>query len=462
MIRKLQKKFISITAGALFVMILLVLAAVNGTFFFQTNRQLNQRLDSMLGELLNRPGEEPLDSAKSPLSQPGEEPLDRPADELPLSPGSRKQEEPPSALRDTRRGGEPRFEDRLRIHTDGCVICLDEAGNILEIRQNAAQNYSQEELSSVADALLKKNRSRGWYQYFKYRIISRSGTEGDSWSDVDSGTDGDSGIVIGLLNASFDLNAVFTMLLISAVIGLVSFLLVLFIIILASGHAVKPIAESYARQKQFVTDAGHELKTPLTVISANSELARMIYGDSEWFDSIDRQVGKMNGLVRSLITLAKMDEEEKPVFSLFHLSDAVFDTAKSFEGLLHSRGRLLSLDIAENIRYNGDESRLRQVVSILMDNAVKYCDEKGKVTVKLFRDRQVRLQVINDFSDAENCELDKVFERFYRADRARTPDGSYGLGLSIAKSIVELHRGQIRAKALEHGRIMFEVTLPPT
>lgn len=455
MIRKLRKKFISITAGALFVMILLVLAAVNGTFFFQTNRQLDQRLDSMLNELLNRPAEEPLDSAKRPLSQPEEEPLDQPADELPLSPGSRKQEEPPSALRDIRRGGEPRFEDRLRIHTDGCIICLDEIGNILEIRQNAAQNYSQEELSSVADALLKKNRSRGWYQYFKYRIISRSGTEGGS------GSDGDSGTVIGLLNASFDLNAVFTMLLISAVIGLVSFLLVLFIIILASGHAVKPIAESYARQKQFVTDAGHELKTPLTVISANSELARMIYGDSEWFDSIDRQVSKMNGLVRSLITLAKMDEEEKPVFSPFHLSDAVFDTAKSFEGLLHSRGRLLTLDIAEDIRYNGDESRLRQVVSILMDNAVKYCDEKGKVTVRLFRDRQIRLQVINDFSDTAGCELDKVFERFYRADKARTPDGSYGLGLSIAKSVVELHRGQIRAKALDHGRIMFEVTLPP-
>lgn len=130
------------------------------------------------------------------------------------------------------------------------MIFLDEDESILEIRQDAALNYSREELSSVTAALLKKHGSQGWYQYFKYRILFRSGA------------DGKAAAVIALVNASLDLNAVFTMLLISAVIGFVSFLLVLVIIILASGHAVKPIAESYARQKQFVTDAGHELKTP--------------------------------------------------------------------------------------------------------------------------------------------------------------------------------------------------------
>ncbi len=250
-----------------------------------------------------------------------------------------------------------------------------------------------------------------------------------------------------------------TMFAASVTIGIVSFLLVLLVILLASGRAVKPIAESYARQKQFVTDAGHELKTPLTVISANNELARMIYGESEWFDSIDKQVAKMNGLVRSLITLAKMDEEQKPVFSLFNLSDAVYDTAKSFENLIHSGGRLLVFDIAEGITCTGDESALRRVVSILIDNAAKYCDERGKVTVRLYRDRQIRLQVINDFSGAADCDFSRVFERFYRADKARVSDGSYGLGLSIAKADVELHRGTIRVRTLEHDRVMFEVIL---
>lgn len=432
MIKKLQKKFISITAAALFAMILLVLAAVNGVFFFQTNRQLDRRLDMIMEEYLGMPH----DSKFPAMQKPGRDKQPAP-------------QEPKGAL--------PRFEDHLLIRADGCLICLDKAGNILEIRQDAANNYSEEELSAVAAALLKNGHSRGWHQYFKFHITTHPGTDGAPVT------------VIGLLNASSDLYAVFTMLVISTVIGIVSFLLVLLIIVLASGHAVKPIAESYVRQKQFVTDAGHELKTPLTVISANSELARMIYGDSEWFDSIDRQVSKMNGLVRSLITLAKLDEEQKPVFTAFHLSDAVYDTAKSFEGLLHSHGNTsqgnismknrMVFDIAENIEYTGDESRLRQLVSILMDNAVKYCDPGGKVTVRLFRDRQIKLQIINDFAGVADCDLDKVFERFYRADRARTSDGSYGLGLSIAKSIVELHKGEIRAKALEHGRIMFEVKL---
>lgn len=432
MIKKLQRKFISITAAALFAVILLVLTAVNGIFFFQTNRQLDRRLDMIMGEYLNISPDSPF---------PG---MQKPGGEKQFYP-----QEPKNAEKKGDKAGDAshRFEDRLLIRADGCVICLNDAGEIQEIRQDAAKNYSAEDLSAVTAALLKKGHSRGWHRYFKFCIITHVEADGETMT------------VIGLINASPDLYAVFSMLLISTVIGIVSFLLVLLIIILASGHAVKPIVESYARQKQFVTDAGHELKTPLTVISANSELARMIYGDSEWFDSIDRQVGKMNSLVRSLITLAKMDEEQKPVFTAFSLSDAVYDTAKSFEGLLHSQGRLVVFDIAENIEYTGDESKLRQLVSILMDNAVKYCDPGGKVTVKLFQDKQVKIQVINDFADVADCELDKLFGRFYRADKARTPDGSYGLGLSIAKSVAELHRGEIRARALEHGRIMFEVKL---
>ena len=413
MIKKLQKKFISITATALFVIIFFVMAAINCVFFLQTDRQLNIRLDMLFRE-------------QNSMRQQGSNP-------------------PPDAKEQEKLF--PHFEDRLRIRSDGCVIYLDASGNISEIRQDGAENYSEDELASIVSELTAKSETEGWYQFYKFRITTQPDQNNHPVT------------VIGLINASAGLYSVFTMLLISLCIGIISFLSILLVIVLASKHAVKPIAESYAKQKQFVTDAGHELKTPLTVISANNELARMIYGDSEWFDSIDRQVGKMNGLVRSLITLAKMDEEQKPVFVPFPLSDAVYDTAKSFENLLHSQGKVLTLDIEENITYRGDESKLRQLVSILMDNAVKYCDEKGKVAVKLTADRQVKLQVINDYSDVENFETDQVFERFYRADKARTPDGSYGLGLSIAKSIVELHRGSIRAKALEHGRIMFEVIL---
>ena len=156
-----------------------------------------------------------------------------------------------------------------------------------------------------------------------------------------------------------------------------------------------------------------------------------------------------------------MDEEEAPVLTPFNLSDAVYDTAKSFEHLIHASGKIITFDIAEDIIYSGDESKIRQAVSILMDNAAKYCDNNGKIAVKLTAGKQIHLQIINDYAQTADCDLSRVFERFYRADKARTPDGSYGLGLSIAKSIIELHRGKIQARTLEHDRLLFEVFLNP-
>ena len=462
MIRKLQKKFISISALGLFLLILFVTLAINVTFFYRTNQHLESRLSLIMGEQQSAGGKQfdnpapdsPPPGNPAPDAPPSDNPApdapapDNPAPDAP-APGSPFSDNPapddnaPSGLL-------PLFENRLRIQSDGCLIFLDESGNVTSILQDVAERYSEDELTAIAAALLSGNKTHGWYQYFKFRM------------ETQQLSDGTSRTVIGLINASSDLYSAVTVVLSSLIIGLLSFAVVLFIIVLASKRAVKPVAESYSRQKQFITDAGHELKTPLTVISANSELARMIYGDSEWFDSIDKQVAKMNSLVRSLISLAKMDEEQKPVFTTFCLSDAVYDTAKSFENLLHSKGKLLTLSIAENITYVGDESRIRQVISILMDNAAKYCDENGKVAVRLENGRQLRIQVINDFADVDSCELDKLFERFYRADKARTSDGSYGLGLSIAKSIVEQHGGSISARSAEHGRVVFEIVLPKT
>lgn len=450
MIRKLQKKFISIAAAALFVMILIVMAAVNGAFFYQTNKMLDSRLTQIMIQQNNLAFEPEghLHMPDFPAEEITGSPTDRPFDPA-LNDPANHTDLPGDLPEDFLGGGGfiPRFEDRLNIRFDGCVVYLNESGEIKEIRQDRAEHYSEAELSEIVKQIFAGGKERGWHQYYKFRSNTRMTANGTQET------------VIGLINASSNLYSVFTMILISAVIGVLSFLLVLLIIVLASKRAVKPVAESYTKQKQFVTDAGHELKTPLTVISANNELLRMLYGESEWFDSIDKQVAKLNGLVQSLITLAKMDEEQKPVFDSFNLSDAVYDTAKSFENLIHSKGRLITFDIEENIICLGDESKIRQVVSILMDNAVKYCDEKGKIAVHLKSDKQIRLQVINDYNAADECDLDKVFERFYRADKARTSAGSYGLGLSIAKSIVELHKGEIRAKALENSRVMFEVIL---
>lgn len=464
MIPKLRRKFISITAAALFAVILLVITAINCVFILQTIRLLDSRLNRIMDTHYpeKSPAEddaprnpEPIppypesmlpDSSSQDTILPDSAP---PGSSVPGGTGNINErlfpENHPGSGTDTFHA----FDVKLHIRFDGCLIFLDADGTVREIRQDAAEHYDEEELQLIAADIYQKGKGTGWMQYFKYRMITQTSS------------DGTPEIKLGLINASSDLYSIFTMLLISVAIGILSFLLVLLIIFFASGIAVKPIEESYLRQKQFVTDAGHELKTPLTVISADNELSKLIYGSSEWFDSIDSQVEKMNHLIRSLITLARMDEEEAPVLTPFNLSDAVYDTAKSFEHLIHASGKSITFDIAEDIIYSGDESKLRQVVSILMDNAAKYCDSNGKIAVKLTAGKHIHLQIINDYAQAADCNLSRVFQRFYRADKARTPDGSYGLGLSIAKSIIELHRGKIQARALGYDRLLFEVFLNP-
>lgn len=442
MISRLRKKFISITAAALFAMILLVIAAINCVYIYQSGKTLESRLDQIMDGHAFGDGTA-LENTDGDREKLWDKDRDFPPRQLP--PQNPNQDG--HVLPDNSGAGFRPFDMKLAIHLDGCLILLDGQGNLKELRQNAPAHYSEEELLALAQEIQQGKSHKGWHQYFRYRLETLTLPDGTTETKI------------GLINASADLYSVFTMLVISVSIGILSFLLVLFIIILASGRAVKPVAESYERQKQFVTDAGHELKTPLTVISANNELARMLYGSSEWFDGIDNQVAKMNSLIRNLITLARLDEEQSPDYALFNFSDAVYDTAKSFERLIRSGGRLITFDIAEEIFCFGDESRLRQAVAILMDNAAKYCDEQGKIAVKLSQEKHIRLQVINDYSAVANLELDRVFERFYRGDKARTPDGSYGLGLSIAKSIVEQHKGELQAKALEHGRILFQVCL---
>ncbi len=447
MIPKLRKKFILIAAASLFAVILTVAFSIDLIFFLQSRDLLSGQLTVLMGQY-------GADSSAGEGTEPADVPP--PADESAVPETGTKRRQPPRfPEEDGFSPGEnhpfslfPRFEDNLRVRVDGCVAVLDQNGEILQIRQDGSNSYSEEELEDLILTVSRKKASEGWCGYYRYR------------KQTDQTGEGEPVTVLALVNASSVLYSVFTVLFVSVLIGLLGFLAALLLIIFASGRAVRPIAESYEKQKQFVTDAGHELKTPLTVISADNQLARITFGDSEWFDGIDRQVERMNALVRSLIQLARMDEEQKPVFSVFSFSDAVYDTAKAFEHPILAKHRRLTLEIQENITCHGDESALRQLVSILMDNALKYSAEEGEIAVRLTADKAVRLQVTNDCASVEGFNPERVFERFYRADKARTSDGSYGLGLSIAQSIARLHRGEIRAEISGQNKVRFELTLP--
>ena len=236
--------------------------------------------------------------------------------------------------------------------------------------------------------------------------------------------------------------------------------LVLILIFLLSKKAVKPIAESYEKQKQFITDANHELKTPLTLILANLDIAEAELGQNEWLDDIRAEGHRMTELVNQLVALSRMDEEGQPLnITEVAFGELVADTAREFEPLAKERGKALTANIDKEISYCGDEALLHRLVGILMDNAIKYCDQGGEISVDLHRGRKIVLTVENTYAAVDELELNRLFDRFYRADKARKFTGGYGVGLSMAKAIVEKHKGEITACKKDATHIEFKIVL---
>ncbi|WP_051411288.1 sensor histidine kinase [Ruminococcus flavefaciens] len=229
-------------------------------------------------------------------------------------------------------------------------------------------------------------------------------------------------------------------------------LAVLALIIILSKFAMRPAAESYQKQKQFVTDANHELKTPLTLILTNIDIAEAELGQNEWLDDIRSEGERMSKLVNRLVALSRMDEEKAfGSFTEFDLSSAVSGAVSEFTELASMYGKNLTADIDKDIKYHGDESELRQLTAILLDNAVKSCDEGGSIKAVLNQKKHPTLMVTNSCKNVDNIKLD----RFYREDIARTADSGFGIGLSIAQSITECHKGSIKAVKSADGVIGF-------
>lgn len=240
-------------------------------------------------------------------------------------------------------------------------------------------------------------------------------------------------------------------------------LITVFILVLIFSRAVvRPLEESYQKQKRFITDAGHEIKTPLTIIDANAEVLEMEVGENEWIRSIKNQVKRLSELTGKLVFLSKMDEESNILnFEDFSLSDAVSETAFPFETMAKAKNKELSINIEPNIIYRGDEYSIRQLVSVLLDNAIKYSPDGGKTELSLSSDgKRKRLRVKNSVEKIEKGDHSVLFERFYRSDESRNSQtGGHGIGLSIAKAIVTAHKGKISAHSEDGKSIEFTVIL---
>ena len=231
-----------------------------------------------------------------------------------------------------------------------------------------------------------------------------------------------------------------------------------------SSRAIRPIAENAARQKQFITDAGHELKTPLTVISANMDVLSLETGSNQWIDSTRKQVAGMRDLVNEMVFLSRMDEEDTVLQTEdFDASKLFLETAEPFTAMAEYSGRRLEAVSDGPIPFHGNEAAVARLFSVLFDNAVKYAPDGDVITASLRREKKsVRLTCENGLAKplADDA-LSHLFDRFYRGDPSRSKEKSgFGIGLSIARAVAERHGGSIRAEKTENGRLRFVCLLP--
>ncbi len=273
--------------------------------------------------------------------------------------------------------------------------------------------------------------------------------------------DGDKGMMVFLYfqNEAREIATLFS---ISLTVSVLTLFMLLAIIYLLSKNALKPVEESILKQKQFITDAGHELKTPLTIISADAEVLEMCSGENEWLTSIKNQTSRMNVLVKNLVELTKLNEaQDTSERTNFSLSDAVIDTASDFESRAKINDQTMIFSVSPSIRYFGNEAEIRQLVSILCDNAIKYTDKGGTIKISLYKNGTgTYLDVFNTTDYVNPSSVSMLFDRFYRGDSSRSRDtGGYGIGLSIASAIVDRHKGKIKAIANGTKEITFRVTL---
>lgn len=242
----------------------------------------------------------------------------------------------------------------------------------------------------------------------------------------------------------------------------IGFITVLILVITFSKIVLRPVAQSYEKQRQFITDAGHELKTPLTIIDANTEVIEMENGESQWTKSIRNQVERLTSMVGQFITLSKMEEKNEN----FHKTDISLniilnESLEPFDAVFLSKNIKINTFSEKDIHISGDEKLLRQLFEILIDNAAKYASENSTFSISMKRkSRKNMLTFENESNTISEGNLDILFDRFYRTDASRnSATGGSGIGLSVAKSIVTLHGGTIHAKSDDGKKIQIIILM---
>lgn len=409
MYRRLQRRFVAIAMGSLLLIITVIIGTINIYNFYYMNSIANR----LLNQLADNDGRFPEYNQKEQADS---------------TPGFDYQITP-----------ETSFETRY------FTVRVSSGETDIEVDTSSIAAISSEQAKLYAEAVLSGRDSAGYQDFYKYLVVEHS----------------DSTLII-FLDRYPQIQSVRSFLGISCLIAVLSLTVMFILVSLLSKRAIEPVIESAEKQKQFVTDAGHEIKTPLAIISANTEVLELYHGKNEWTASIHKQVNRLDTLVKSLLTLSKMEEEKiQLIFTEFSASELVWESVISFEALAKGQGKHFDVNIQPDLTVNGDESGFRQIVSILLDNAVKYTRDQGKISVTLQRQgKAVSLEVCNISDTLPEGDLNRLFDRFFRADPSRSQEsGSYGIGLSIAKAIVQTHKGKIAVHRENDDRICFSVII---
>ncbi len=404
MIKRLRRKFIIIATSVIFVVIGTLIGVLNITNYVRVNKDA----DKVLTLLADNGGVMPV----PPFTHEGN-PIE---------------------------GFSPEVPFRTRYFTvtlNGNEIVATDIKKIAAISEETAKEY--------ALSIQNLEKTEGYHNDYKFVKITVTNGE-----------------MIIFLDCVSELANVRSFLTISLTIGLGVIILIFILIWLFSSIAVKPIAESYEKQKRFITDANHEIKTPLAIISATNEVMEVEYGKNEWSDTVTKQIKKLNDLTEKLVFLSRMDEENANIpMAEFNLSQTINEVAEPFNSIAKTGQKDFTVSIEPDINYVGDTSLIGQLVSVLLENAFKYSTEKGSVDLSLIkRGANIKLIVGNTAENIDKNNLDKLFDRFYRPDEARNSEmGGNGIGLSIAKSIVSIHKGKITARSDDGNYIVFTVVL---
>ena len=439
MIKRLRLRMSLVVIGIL----LLVSVGIVLSIYFSTIRNITSQAESSLAVLANENNPPPNDlrDDREKGEKPEETPPPKPDKDDKNDRGTKNQRGDRGSSFEIRNGRDAAAAGLGNSYT----ITLNDDGSVESWTSERDDLYSDEQIQDISEKILSESRESGRIDTQYYRVTHFNGQK--KLYVLDARLD--------FLSASSTLRS--TILITSIACVLLSFLAALLI-----RRMVRPVEEAFVRQKQFVSDASHELKTPLAVISANAEVLEQEIGENEYLGYIRSEVTRTDSLVRNLLTLARMDRNsDKVEMKPFDLSHALLNVILPFESTVYEAGKTMDTDIPDGIECVGNEEMIQQLAIILLSNALKYSDDHGRIRISLAaRGKQREIRVFNTGAPIPPEDQEKIFDRFWRGDPAHgSATGGHGLGLAIARSIVETHKGKIYVESAEGEGTTFTVIL---